>query len=195
MTNSTGAPAVELLSENKEYAHEHEEIQPFFEAVIGNEVHEESESLLKELEAGNIVPYGAGYRIIKSNGHTKGVIALFVHCQHLDMTLSLWRDLGIGYESISSDIAHVKIHGITASSRLNVYFIADRSYSSILYMDHAGLVCFSLWCRDADRLRAMLKERSYEVGDCFSHRPFDRWFRIFFTRNISGEIYEFLSII
>jgi len=63
------------------------------------------------------------------------------------------------------------------------------------YLDGSGIVCLSFFCRDADRLRLRLKEAGYFVGDCFNLAPFQNPLRIFFARNVSGEIYEFLSVV
>jgi hypothetical protein len=69
----------------------------------------------------------------------------------------------------------------------------DREKAEAGHLDGVGVVCLSLFCRDADHLRATLSDRGYEAGDCFTSIPFGTPLRIFFMRNVTGEIYELLS--
>jgi hypothetical protein len=124
----------------------------------------------------------------------RGVGALLIHVDALETALPLWRTLGYAEEDFDSHVRKVAIRGLRASNRLDLYFVEDREKIEMGHLDVAGVVCLSLFCRDADRLRATLSDRGYEVGGCFTLTPFGTALRIFFMRNATGEIYEFLSI-
>lgn len=121
-------------------------------------------------------------------------LKLFVHTSSLEKTLPFWESLGFQPDRIEPGIAYLKIGGVLPSQRLEVGFVADRKESSKDYLNQKGIVCLSFLCQDVSRVRAVLKEKEYFVSDCFFLKPFETAFQIFFARNESGEIYEFLSI-
>ena len=201
MVSKTGSSPIELLRENTEEVHEAAECVPNFEVVLAANHGQETQEHLAPRECENTVPF-AGFRVVKSGLLLTGSrlplkekMALLVHCQELDLALSLWRTLGYETNALGSDIAHIKIRGGMSTNHLDLYFIANRPHPSTTYLNSAGIVCLSLFCQNADRLQSALSEYGYFTGECFTLNPFGRPFRIFFARNASGELYEFLSVI
>ena len=109
-------------------------------------------------------------------------------------TLPLWRLLGVEPERAAGGLTRLSVRGIRSSQRLHVYLRADRSAPGVAHLNDGGVVCLSFFCRDADRLRDALASAGYDAGECFDIQPFEAPLRIFFMRNASGEIYEFLSV-
>lgn len=119
---------------------------------------------------------------------------LLVHCSDLERTLPFWRALGFQPEYVEPNGASVKIGGVMPSHRLEVRFIVDREEETKDYLNQRGFVCLSFLCQDVWRVRKVLEKKGYLVSDCFSLKPFETPFQIFFARNHNGEIYEFLSV-
>ena len=120
--------------------------------------------------------------------------ALILHCPSWDETLPLWRALGFDEETIDEQTVHVVVPSLRRGNELNVYLVRDREESTACHLNDGGFVCLSLFCKDADRLRSELADAGHDVGECFDLDPFGSSLRIFFMRNRSGEIYEFLSV-
>jgi hypothetical protein len=194
MVSPAGGPPVELLVENNERGRQDTEEPQDFEAVLAAKGDLEPQELLESLGRERSVPF-VGFREVGSDPRFRGIAALLVHCQGLDVALPLWRALGYEAIPLGSGVANINIRGAMPTNRLNVYFVVDKSRSEIGYLNRPGIVCLSLFCRDSDRLRSLLSERGFFVGECFTLEPFGHTFRTFFVRNTNGEIYEFLSVV
>ena len=188
MVPANGSPAIEVLRSSKASA-----TQPHFEGVLseqpGASVEEVRDALAADHEAvlpGLVCPAGAEGK--------RGIGALLIHVDSLEGALPLWRALGYPEQDFDSRAQKVAVRGLRASNRLDLYFVDDRKRAERGHLDATGIVCLSLFCKNADQLQAALSDRGYEVGKCFTLAPFGTALRIFFMRNTTGEIYEFLSI-
>lgn len=184
MVPANGSPAIEVLASAEGAA-----LQTHFEVVLSEQPGAEADDIRAEREV--VVP---GLTRARGREGKLGTGALLIHVDDLDAGLRLWRALGYADEPVADRTRKVAIRGLRASNRLDLYFVADRGKSEMGRLDAVGIVCLSLFCRDADRLRDALRERGYAVGECFTLAPFGTALRIFFMRNETGEIYEFLSV-
>jgi hypothetical protein len=188
MVPANGSPAIEVLGSSMASA-----AQPHFEVVLSERPRAEPEEIRNVLSDDREIVVPGLSRPRGAEGKL-GTGALLVHVNELEAALPLWKTLGCAEEPSDSGMRKIVIRGLRASNRLGLYFIDDREKAEVGHLDGVGLVCLSLFCRDADRLRATLHDCGYEVGDCFTLTPFRTSLRIFFMRNMTGEIYEFLSI-
>ena len=188
MVPANGSPAIEVLRGSKASA-----AQSHFEVVLSERPGAEPEEIRNVLSEDRevVVPGLSRPRGVEGK---LGTGALLIHVDAFEAALSLWRTLGCAEQPFDSSMRKIAIRGLRASNRLDLYFVDDREKAEAGQLDGIGVVCLSLFCRDADRLRATLFDRGYEVGDCFTLTPFGTSLRIFFMRNTTGEIYEFLSI-
>jgi len=184
MVPANGSPAIEVLASAEGAA-----LQTHFEVVLSEQPGAEVEDIRAEREV--VVP---GLARPRGREGKLGTGALLIHVDDLDAALRLWRVLGYADEPFADRTRKVAVRGLRASNRLDLYFVADRDKSEEGRLDAVGIVCLSLFCRDADRLRDALQERGYAVGECFTLAPFGTALRVFFMRNETGEIYEFLSV-
>lgn len=188
MVAADGSPAIEVLLGSKTHP-----AQSRFDAVLSDPSRASAGDIRRALLEQREVVLPGLCRPLGTPG-AQGVGALVVHVDDLEAALPLWRTLGYADQELDSRARKIEIRGLRPSNRLDVYFVSDRDESGRGDLDAVGVVCLSLFCKDADRLRAALAERGYEVGDCFSLTPFSTPLRVFFMRNTTGEIYEFLSI-
>lgn len=188
-------PPIELLSENQSGTNGSFHGESCFEAVLGENGDKGVDAVLNAVERGFPASI-KGFRVLGACARSAGVAGLIIYSRDLALTLSLWNLLGFREEVVCPGVLRLKIPGfVGGSSELPVYFSEDPSKPEGSYLDGSGIVCLSFFCRDADRLRLRLKEAGYFVGDCFNLAPFQNPLRIFFARNVSGEIYEFLSVV
>jgi hypothetical protein len=117
---------------------------------------------------------------------------LYIPCSNLKDAVDLWEFIGLT-PYIENDLARVRIEKTLVGQSLSLYFIPQVCHKSKMWLNQQGIVCTSFLCNDAKKIRNELKSKKYEVGECFKLKPFDRTLNIFFMRNHSGEIYEFLS--
>jgi hypothetical protein len=188
MLPANGSPAIEVLR-----GAEAPLPSPHFEGILSEAPAANSEEVRNAL-AEKCEPAIPGLSRPPGAEGKRGIGALLIHVDALETALPLWRTLGYTEEDVDPGVRRVGVRGLRASNRLDLYFVEDRETMEMGQLDAAGLSCLSLFCRDADRLRATLSDRGYEVGGCFTLNPFGTALRIFFMRNASGEIYEFLSI-
>jgi len=188
MVPANGSPAIEVLGSSKASA-----AHPHFEVVLSEQHGAEPEEIRNVLSEDREIVVPGLSRPRGAEGKL-GTGALLIHVNEIDAALPLWKTLGCAQEPFDSGMRKVSIRGLRASNRLGLFFVNDRENAEAGYLDGVGLVCLSLFCKDADRLRATLHDCGYEVGDCFTLAPFRTSLRVFFMRNTSGEIYEFLSI-
>ena len=193
MVSSGGAPPVELLVENNGVGWRGREEATNLEAVLAANSNLKPRELLDSLSGEGTIPF-SGFRRVGADASLNGVAALVIHCHQLDSALSLWRTLGYQFSQLEHDIAHIKVRGAMPSNQLDVYFVADRCRPATGFLDRSGIVCLSLFCKNAELLRSTLEESGFFVGPAFTLDPFGRPFRMFFARNESGELYEFLSV-
>jgi len=188
MVPANGSPAIEVLQGAKSSP-----TQPHFEGVLSEQPSASPEEVRNAL-ADNHEAVLPGLGCPSSAEGKRGVGALLIHVDALEAALPLWRTLGYPEQDFDSRAQKVAIRGLRASNRLDLYFVDDRKKAARGHLDAIGIVCLSLFCKNADRLQAALSDRGYEVGDCFTLTPFGTALRVFFMRNTTGEIYEFLSI-
>ena len=188
MVPANGSPAIEVLCGAKTSL-----APPHFEGVL-SEQPGASPGDARNALAGKHEAVLPGLSRPPGAEGERGIGALLIHVDALETALPLWRALGYAEEEFDSRVRKIAVRGLRASNRLDLYFVEDREKVEMGHLDAAGVVCLSLFCRNADRLRATLSERGYEVGGCFTLTPFGTALRIFFMRNTTGEIYEFLSI-
>jgi hypothetical protein len=187
VVSAAGAPALEMTCEPASPG-----APIFFEAVLSEEPLCDPAIVRAALEEDP--PEGLpGFRRPASVARATGVGALVLHACSEEATLGLWRTLGVEPEK-ADGMLRLRVRGIRSSQRLHVYLRADRREAGIAHLNDGGVVCLSFFCKDADSLREALMRAGYEVGDCFDITPFDAPLRVFFMRNVSGEIYEFLSV-
>jgi hypothetical protein len=185
---ANGSPAIEMTCEPAGA-----ERSPFFEAILTREPlcgAEVARAALRD----DAVPGLRGFRRPRSLSKAGGVGALILHCRSTQESLTLWHALGMLEEPVAGDMLRIAIRGLRTNNRLLIYLVGDRSEAAVGHLNDGGIVCLSFFCRDADRLREGLARAGYDVGECFTLSPFDVPLRIFFMRNLSGEIYEFLSV-
>lgn len=188
MVSAAGAPALELTCEP------HAGGAPrFFEAVLAEELRCGPEEVLAALSSEPIEGL-PGFRRSASAKQPVGVGALVLHARSEDEALPLWQLLGVEPERVGDDLSLLAVRGIRSSQRLHVYLRADRREPGVGHLNDGGVVCLSFFCKNADQLREAIASEGLEVGECFDIQPFEAPLRIFFMRNASGEIYEFLSI-
>lgn len=189
MTGLSKTPPIELLCESVY----HQIDNQVFEAILGNEKDKGPQEMLevfKQKEPANQY----GFREIKSGSAEKsGIMAALVHCNSLSNDLVLWELLGLKPFLIDKNTAYVKIKSLMSDFHTILYFVADSLKKTKMYLNQGGIVCLSFLCKDSDSLREALKDNGYFTGDCFTFTPFKQPLRIFFARNTSGEIYEFIS--
>jgi hypothetical protein len=106
--------------------------------------------------------------------------------------LKLWEFLG-QIPNVEDDWAKIHIKKTLVGQSLSLYFVAQTNQRPRTWLNQQGIVCISLLCNDAEQFCSELKMQNFEVGACFELQPFDRKLKIFFMRNCTGEIYEFLS--
>ncbi len=131
-----------------------------------------------------------GLRTVTPAIRPQGVAAVAVRSADVDASLALWRVLGLDPAAAGPGIFTAAVAGPTASSRVALYL--DRGAPGPGYLNQAGMVCLSFWCRNVDRLRRMLEPIGCELGEPFSIAPFGRPLRGIFARAAGGEVYEFL---
>jgi hypothetical protein len=188
VVSSGGAPALEMTCEPAATG-----APGFFEAVLAKEPLCGPEAVRTALE--DDPPEGLhGFRRARSESEATGVGALVLHCRSEGETLRLWRVLGVEPERVDDGMLQLRMRGIRSSQRLYVYLRADLREEGAGYLNAGGVVCLSFFCKNADHLREGLIREGYDVGECFDLAPFEAPLRIFFMRNASGEIYEFLSV-
>lgn len=191
MVGPSGYAPLELLHEHRADPGSRK-VDARFEAVLGSWAGECAPDAFDHLDS-TPAPF-SGLRQRFDGGGPAGVGGLVMRCRDLGACLPLWETLGIPHVAITPRIARINIRGALPSNRLTLYAIADGVERAAGYLDRDGVVCLSLWCSDADRLHAELRARGYVPGDCFTAAPMGRDLRVFFMRNASGEVYEFISL-
>lgn len=110
------------------------------------------------------------------------------------LSLSMWRTIGIQPTEAADGTNNIFFQGGFTTPAFQLSFIHDpEMVAGPRWLNQDGMVCVSFLCRDVDALNTLLEDKGYEVSPCFDLTPFDRSFRLFFVRNKSGEIYEFLT--
>jgi len=188
MVAPNGSPAIEMTCEPAA-----EQPTTFYEAVLSENPLCGGDTVRTSLR--DDAPAGLdGFRCTGSSSRVGGVGALVLHCRSTLETLPLWHALGVSEEILDGGLVRIRVRGFRSNNQLHIYLISDRTDMAVANLNDGGIVCLSFFCRDADRLRAALAEAGYDVGDCFTLSPFGSPLRIFFMRNTSGEVYEFLSV-
>ncbi len=108
-------------------------------------------------------------------------------CASPDEAAALWAAMGL-----PATDGKVIIPASAVGASLRVCFETAPARPTTL--DQPGWVCLSLLCTNADRLREHLVGAGFAPGKCFTVAPFGQPLRVFFLRNRSGELYEFLSL-
>lgn len=118
--------------------------------------------------------------------------AILVYCRRLEECLPLWHALGFDVRR-QFGAATVHVRGPRSGQSTSVFLIETGLDYPQSALDQTGIVCLSFLCKDVRRLRQRLVARDVTAGECFTLAPLGRSLTIFFVRNATGEIYEFLS--
>ncbi len=192
MVSTTGSPAVELLRENSGAAAAGE--SRMLEAVLAGPTTSASDDEVIRAIEDNTPPPFPGFRLADDVRGEAKIIGVVVRCSDLAAALGLWALLGYHPARLGSRLARIRIESVVPTGRLAVYFVEDRRSPAAASLDHQGLVCLSLFCREASALASAFATEGYLVSECFELQPFAERFQVVFVRNGSGEIYEFLSL-
>lgn len=119
-------------------------------------------------------------------------VKLTVGCLALEDGLTLWRELGFVPTATGPESARVAISRTIVGGSASLEFV-KAAKAGPSFLDQEGLICLSLLCTDAKRLCWSMEALGYETSPPFVLSPFGRSLDVFFLRNASGEMYEFLS--
>ena len=117
-----------------------------------------------------------------------------IECEDPEKAAGLWKAVGAGEISVDPNGHAVTFAGNAVCAGLRIKYVEGAIVNTPTFLNHEGLVCVAFLCRNADALRAHLDAKRFEVGKCFDLVPVETPLRLFFMRNRSGEIYEFLSL-
>ncbi len=124
----------------------------------------------------------------------EGPIEIRVRCQNPAKAASFWRAAGGGKEKPENKAARLSFDRNIAAPAMDLVYVRSEEHPSTTWLNTPGLSAVSFLCRDASSLRDDLDSRGYECGEVFKIAPFGKKLSVFFARNLSREIYEFLSL-
>lgn len=191
LVSDHGLPAIELVRENRP-ADGAAEGTPAFEGLLGLDGDPSPDVIsgIPTEEGNSLVPGFRGATGTRGEVHSMSVV---VRCPDLDQAFDLWRGIGPRPETLGNGIVKVAFPRTLAGAGLDLYYVEGRNTTDRTWLNQEGLVCVALVCKDPDGLRGTLDARGLETSECFGLCPFGTSLRLFFVRNRTGELYEFLS--
>lgn len=132
-------------------------------------------------------------RSLVSNSSLENNLNIFIKCNDIQKALSFWKELKMNINFVDHSIANIKIKNVLSRKKTNLILYSAKSQDSLTWLDQKGLVCLSFLCADVAVLHDRFKKLNYYVGEIFQIYPFGRGILVFFVRNFSGEVYEFIS--
>lgn len=149
-----------------------------------------------ELHLGNQVVAGAcqigSHQWLQ--GQPAGVADSFIILQSPNpaQTAEFWRNFDVPIrQTENGTVVEIRKSIVGASVDLIIVANAEICPSSL---NSIGISCLSFFVFSPNRVRESLLDSDCEVGELFSLSPFGRPLEIFFVRNATGELYEFISI-
>lgn len=120
--------------------------------------------------------------------------AAVIHVHDLASAHSFWDIIGVPASVIDGKTMALDIRGILPKGSLKVFVIEDRAAPPSSHLDGSGIACLALLCKDAHALRETYDTAGFEVSEMLTFAPFNHGLDIFFVRNKTHEMYEFVSI-
>ena len=117
---------------------------------------------------------------------------LFVQCQDPEKATALWKLFGMSVTTISDNLVLLTVGNLLSKKKTNIFYLRSNKVLSS-WLDQSNVVCLSFLCSDIASTRYALAEMKYRVGDMFNISPFRKDLNVFFMRNNSGELYEFIA--
>ena len=119
---------------------------------------------------------------------------IYIRCNNTMNATNIWSKLGFNIDKIlSNNYLKVDIKNSISNNKVSLLYINSKEKELKTWLNQNNTVCISFICDDVEKVRSYLLKNNYSVGDVFIMTPFNRKIKVFFVRNYTGEIYEFIS--
>ena len=120
--------------------------------------------------------------------------AVAIHVHDLAGAHAFWDIIGVSASVIDGKAMALDIRGILPKGSLKVFVLENQAMPPASHLDGNGIACLALLCKDAHALHKNYDAAGFEDSEMLAFAPFNHDLDIFFVRNNTHEMYEFVSI-